>query len=223
MTTLKMTLSMKDRGTLASLQSRVRAFTAQVHSAEQAAATMATRTSRAGFIRTRPIAPPRPGREGKGQMASEIVWAPRSDGTVGLRQQALDAAAPHWIIQEIGTGERAVTRVAGNARPQGRPVSGASYIRTVKPQRGRRISAGLVFATPGGHFAPPGSASGQQLYLRRQVQGVPATRTRSQAGIRIQREIKGQHFVKRGGEAGFREYRESVLAAARQQFRKGRG
>jgi hypothetical protein len=222
MTTLKMTLSMKDRGKL-DMKARIRSFSAQVSGAERAAATMATRTSRSSFKRTRPIAPPRPGRHGQGKMINSVVWAPRADGTVGLRQQELNKAAPHWIIQEIGTGERAVTRVANSPRPQGRPAKGASYVRTVPSQRGRRISSGLVFASRNGVFTPPGAARGQQLYLRRQVQGVPATRTKSQASIVINREIKGQHFVKKGGESGFREYRESVLAAARQQFRKGRG
>lgn len=226
MTSLKLTLSLKDRGALTTqLDDRIRTFRAQVKSSEKASAAMATRTSRSTFKRVRDLAPPRAGRWGKGRMTSSIEWAPRTDGTVGLKQQQLTAAAPHWIIQEIGTGQRAIARVAGTPRPVGRPTKGAVYVRTVKPQVGRRIAPGLVFATKGGQYSPPGAARNQQLYARTMVRGAPIHTARSRKSapaIRISREIKGQHFIQKGGDQGFREYRESVLAAARQQFKRGR-
>jgi hypothetical protein len=217
----KMTVKVTDRGSL-NFDDRIRHFVAQDKSAKRAAAEMATRTSKNSFKRVRDVAPVRASRHGRGQMINNIKWAVRQDGSVGLRKQELDKAAPHWIIQEIGTNSRATLKVANKPRPVGRPAKGAQYVKTVKSQKGRRISSGLVFASRGGQFSAPGSATGQQLYLRSQVQGVPATRMRSQAAIVIRKEIKGQHFIKKGGEAGFREYRESVLAAARQQFKKGR-
>jgi hypothetical protein len=133
--------------------------------------------------------------------------------------------APHWIIQEIGTGKRATIQRHDTPNPVGRPRKGASHVRTVKSQRGRRISAGLVFAS-GGNYSAPGARTGENLHWASRVQGVPM-RTRQNprgqnAAIRISKEIQGQHFVKKGGQAGFREYRGSVLAAARQAFRKAK-
>lgn len=190
------------------------------------AATQAANTAQAASLshlnRTRPSAPPRPGRNAQ-SIEKTLQWRTRNDGTgVGLNMAQLNAVSPHWIIQEIGTGEKAVIRTGSTARPVGRPAEGASYVRTVASQRGRRISAGLVFANgPAGTWSRPGAATGQQLYLRKQIKGVPFTQNRSQAGIVIENEIKGQHFVQQGAAAGFRQYRESVLAVARQQFRKG--
>lgn len=209
------------------LDVRLRAFEAKVESARQAGAAAANRASRNSLVRTRPIAPPRPGRNHE-SIERVLNWRPitvngKQGSAVGVNQSELNSRAPHWIIQEIGTGQRAVARVAGRRRATGRPTKGDSAIRTVKSQKGRRISSGLVFADgPGGQFSPPGSASGQQLYLRKQIQGVPfaTRRDRSQAGIIIRREIEGQHFVRDGAREGFRVYRRSVLAAARSQFRK---
>lgn len=224
MTKLQLTLSMTDRGTLdAKLDAKIDAFLTKVSNAETEAAKKATQVSKSSFRRVRELAPPRSGRSGKGQLVNSISWARRSDGTVGLKQAELNAKAPHWIIQEIGTGQRAITRVAGTPRPTGRPTKGAQYVKTVKSQRGRRISPGLVFASRGGQYSPPGAAHNQQLYARMMVRGAPIRTARSRLsapGIRISKEIRGQHFIKKGGQAGFREYRESVLAAARQQFKK---
>ena len=80
---------------------------------------------------------------------------------------------------------------------------------------GRLIPASLAFGTAeGGNFTPAGAARGQQLYLRSRLKNAPALRH----PLVITREIEGQHFVQKGGEAGFRQYRTSVLAAARQAF-----
>lgn len=216
-----------DNGTLnRDLNRRVTKFTQEVQVARTSAAKTATTESRRAYKRLRPLAPGRPGRNRKTAMTSHVKWQKTagaahksvagargpSDG-VALRVADLDANAPYWIIQEIGTG-----RSASLKSPGGR----ATKIR-VKRQRGRRISPGLVWATgPRGSYVPPitGRVGQHQLFLRKQVKGVPWTRTRSQAAIRIKREIKGQHFVQAGGEQGFREYRESILAAARQQFHR---
>lgn len=207
----------------AALQSRLRSFESSVLTASKASAAIATATSQGAVKAIRPGAPPRANRYSG--LRDALRWRPIGDGDiVGLALTELNQKFPVWLVQEIGTGERAVQHVAGKPNPSGRPAKDATYIKTVRSQRGRRISGALVFADRGGNFSPPGAAHGQQLHLRSQVKGAPVrfdrTTNRRAANIVIEREIKGQHFVKKGGQAGFREYRESVLAAARTQLKK---
>lgn len=202
-----------------SIQQRVAAFRRAERQAAQEAARVATAVSRQNFKYLRPPAgAQRPGRETTGGRFGEYLrWEvdPRT-GQIGLDVQELEAKASHWIILELGTGKRAQMRWGGDAEDGG-PAPRAT-LRTVKAQRGRRIHPSLVFAdSPGGHYSPPGAERGQQLYARSRVIGAP----RQRLGIVIKREIEGQHFVKKGAEAGFRTYRQSVLAAARKSFRKG--
>lgn len=206
------------------LQTRLKTFQASVLAAQREAARSATGASRANVRRVRDLAPPRANRYHG--LKDAIRWHATPDGGVALAVRELTAKFPPWLVQEIGTGQRAIQKVAGRPNPQGRPTKGAAYVKTVRSQRGRRISPGLVFATSGGEYSPPNYVNrhNQQLYLRSQVKNAPVrfnpkTR-RSAAGITISREIKGQHFIQKGGEEGFREYRQSVLAAARSQLRK---
>lgn len=194
--------------------------------AETRAARTATQASRRAVQNRRPFAAPRPGRNHL-RISRALRFFPDPDGgEVKLNTGFLDDRAPHWIIQNIGTNQSATLKRGGpSANPVGRPKKGASYVRKVKSQQGRRISSGLVFATgPRGSWSRPGSAVGQQLYLRKHVSGVPFgnQRDRSQPGIRIGKEIRPQRFVQEGVKEGFSEYRSSVLAVARQQFRRGR-
>lgn len=191
--------------------------------AQQMAARAATTSTRANFRYRRDAIEPRPKRSSTGgRMKQHLRWTVR-DGKVQFDMREADARVPHWIIQEIGTGEKATIRQANVPNPLGRPKTGASYIRSVKAQRGRRISGGLVFAT-GGRYSPPGVRRDEQLHWASRITGVPQWSSKNRRGqaasIRIRREIKGQHFVQTGGEHGFREYQQSVLAAARQAFRK---
>jgi hypothetical protein len=73
----------------------------------------------------------------------------------------------------------------------------------------------LVFASAGRYSPTRGGIRSEQLHWASQV-GAP---WRAPA-ITIDREIKGQHFARRGGEQGFRQYRSAVLSAARQAFNK---
>ena len=209
------------------LDAAIAAFVAQVDFARYSSARLATQTSRSSYKRVRELAPPRAGRQGHGQMASHIRWRPiGKEASVGLALQDLNAAAPHWIIQEIGTGQKAVQHVGTRANPTGRPEKGATYVKTVRSQVGRRISPGLVWSSSGTHYTPSNYVfkHTQNLWLRSQVKGAPvyfnAKTRRTAPGIRIGREIEGQHFIQKGGQAGFREYRQSVLTAARSQLRK---
>lgn len=206
------------------LRQKLTAFTRDVTAAQLRAADVANQVSKSHVRRLRDLAPPRAGRHHG--LKDAIRWRGLKGSGVGLALNELNEKFPPWIVQEIGTGQRAIMRVGGSPNPAGRPTEGASYVKTVKSQRGRRISPGLVFASRGGKYSPPGSATGQQLYLRSQVRGAPVrfdrSAQRSAPGIRISREIKGQHFIREGAQAGFREYRQSVLAAARSQLKKRR-
>lgn len=223
---LRLNVSVTDRGALGpQLQTRVRALLDAERSARLQAAQTATTTSRRNVKRIRDLAPPRKGRYHGLQDA--LQWQATKGGMVQLDMNRLNTNFKPWLVQEIGTGQSATEKLADKPNPIGRPAKGATYVKTVKSQLGRRISPGLVFASRGGHFQRPSAAlrnSGQQLYLRRQVTGAPArfdrATRRSEPGIRISKEIKGQHFVQKGGREGFREYRNSVLAAARSQLRK---
>lgn len=209
------------------IEPRIKRFLDSLSGAQARAAEVATEAARKQVKHVRPLTEPRPGRNFK-PIESVIRWRPVKslNGDPGLNQQELNTEAGHWLVQNIGTGRSAVVHVAGRPNPTGRPAKGATYIRSIPSQKGRRIRAGLVFATgPGGTFVPPdrGQFRNQQLQLRKNVEGGPWSRTRSQAGIVIGREIEPQRFVQAGTKAGFREYRESVLAAARSEFSKPRG
>jgi hypothetical protein len=208
-----------------SMQQRLNEFLAAEQTARTKAAQTATSASRAKFRYKRPAnAPRRPGRSSTGgKFKTYLNWKPTATGGVAIDTKALDKNARHWIIQEIGTGGRATVKRGGSPNAKGRPKNGAAYIRTVRPQAGRRLSPGLVFATgPGGHYAPFGAGRKQQLYLRSKIKGAPAAPAPGHE-VRIRREIKGQHFVQTGAEKGFRQYRTSVLSAARTAFRKRGG
>lgn len=203
------------RGAARPVSARVREFVGEEKRIAQAAARVATDASRRNFKYVRPPVPSnaRASRESTGgRFASHIDWRVDRGGQVSLDIQKLQQQAPHWIILEIGTGERARMQFAGD--PQ-RGVNSNVAVRTVRAQRGRVIHAGLVFADAGGNYSPPGAARNQQLFARQRVIGAP----RQRLGIRIKREIQGQHFIQKGAQEGFRQYRESVLAAARQSFR----
>lgn len=179
------------------------------------AAALATRSTRAGFTYRRDIAPPRAGRSSTGgQLRNNLTWRKVVDA-VEFDVAAADARAPHWIIQEIGTGNKAVLRKPDVANPVGRPKAGANYVRRVPSQVGRRLPGGLVFAS-NGRYSPTGSATGEQIQLASAVQGAP----RGAPGIKIRREIRPQHMVRDGGTQGFRQYKTTLLAAARQTFKK---
>lgn len=216
-------------------QARARALTREVASARRQAAEVAQQVSLENIHPRRPDdVPARKGRN-EPHISSVLRWRPvrgAQGSGVGLNLAELNSKAKHWIIQEIGTGQSAVIRVGGRSNPVGRPSADATYVRTVKAQSGRRIRSTLVWATgPGGNFVAAGAGENQQLFLRKMVKFPEGARGaayssafpgRSQPGIIIRREIEPRHFVQRGGAAGFRVYRTSVLAAARRTLRKGR-
>lgn len=195
-------------GGIRSIRERLSAFASADVTAQRAALAKANTVSRSSFKRKRDIAPPRRGRSGRGQMTNSINWGRvTGQSSVALRMSDLDKAAPHWIIQEIGTGQTANIYRADESGPQ------VNRVATVPAQTGRRIASSLAWATQG-RYVPPNRAGGTQNLFPR----VGAARANNTMVIR--REIEGQHFIKKGADAGFREYRTSVLAAARRELRK---
>lgn len=204
----------------AGMVARLRQLERANQEAMTAAAQTATRATRDAFVYKRDIAPRRPGRSSTGgRMRSELRWEVK-DGGVEFDVAHADAAAPQWIIQEIGTGHNAVLRKPDAANPVGRPKAGASYVRRIPSQVGRRLPGGLVFGR-GGVYTPTGAGSGEAIHLASTLQTKKGGRVpRGVPGIKIGREIKPQHFVRTGGTTGFRQYRTSVLSAARTAFNK---
>lgn len=191
--------------------------------ARKTAAAIATEKTRESFEYKRPFdAPERPGRwDTGGHFTESLRWVPETDAFGGVKfdTRYADEHVPQWIIMEIGTGERATLRNGMAANPQGRPGAGATYVRSVKSQRGRVIPFSLAWGTgPSGEYTPPAAAEGQQLYLRSQLLGAPLGMSYEPRQMHITKEIKGQRFVNAGSIAGFRDYRTSVLAAARRHF-----
>lgn len=196
---------------------RVANFQRMLAASAAEGARAATDRTRSSFRAIRPDnAPSRPGRPNNGRMVDSLMWVVDGDG-VSFDIAKADADVPYWIIQEIGTGHSATMLTPQVPNPRGRAAAGATYVRTVPSQIGRLIPASLAFGTgPSGSYTAPGAAGGQQLYLRRKLKGAPTRSPRD--SVVISREIKGQHMVRQGGEAGFSAYRVSAIAAARQAF-----
>lgn len=200
------------------MDSRIALLLRGEQQARVAAAATAQQASRRSVTYLRPVVPRRAGRSSTGgKLASKVVWRASAGGsTVDLDVDALTTAAPHWIIEEIGTGQSATIMRAGTSNPRGRPAKGASYVKTVRSQLGRRISPTLAWGTgPSGVLTPPGARRGQGLYLRRSLTGRGVYRGR---GMTITREVPAKHFVQAGPQAAFPEYRLSVRAAAQSAF-----
>lgn len=199
-----------------SLAVRVNKFLEADKQARIAAAAAAQVKSRASFKRVRPPAPARPGRSHQTPLVDAIRWVATPDGSVALDVKKLDTEVPFWLIQEVGTGGEGVMKATD-------PVTGRprEIVRTIRSQKGRPIPTSLVWASsPTGGYTPGGQATGQQLFLRSKVRGAPVAASNGRAHMRISREIRGQHFIQKGSDTGFRQYETDVLAAARRTFMK---
>lgn len=215
---INLTTKLTDRGVLnRGLNQRVSRIVQAESRIATAAAREATRVTRNTFRYKRPAdAGKRRGRSSTGgHMREALEWIPDGNGGVRFNATRANQDALHWIIQEIGTGERALVRQGGQSQARGRPsVLANNYVR-VKSQVGRRISPRLAWGTgPNGTFVAPGDGSGQQLYLRSKLRGKRGPKR----GMTIRREIQGQHFVQQGGVAGYSQYRQQLLEKARREF-----
>ncbi len=125
----------------------------------------------------------------------------------------LNAQAPHWIIHEIGTGNSANVRYPNVPLAKGRPRNDAPSRKIVSSQKGRPI---WVLHDLTGD--PTVRHAKSKRALKRRVGKRKADIPFGNAVIG--REIKAQHYIKQGAEAGFQMYRTSVLTAARRSFKK---
>jgi hypothetical protein len=215
--TLRMTVKDRQQMFGAGLDRRIKLVVDANDAALEKAARIATQRTRSNFKYRRDAIAVRPGRTSTGgKMRQHLRWSV-NNGMVEFELNEADSKVQHWIIQELGTRSRGTIRRGGVANPVGRPRAGATYVRTVKSQKGRPIHKSLVFAS-GGRYSPSGSRRDEQLHWASTIPGTPSRRQRPR--MVINKEIEGQHFVKKGGTTAFRVYRGSVLAAARQAFRK---
>jgi hypothetical protein len=188
-------------------------FDQKVIEFEDQAADAATNMSREVFLREeakyrRPLAPKRPGRPTTGgQFADRLLWTPDGNGNIEFDVRKIRAAAPYFIIQEIGTGQSAAI-----LNPKG-SVS-------VKSQYGRLISSRLVWAAgPGGDPVNASrGASRDQLYFARDFNADSLKDVR-QRRKRIRREIKGKHYLYFGGNEGFDVLARLLNEEAKRVFR----
>ena len=169
-------------------------FETGLNQARHEAAARATERSRNRFTRLlsgRPTTDPRRGRPTTGgTFASYINWVPDSRGGVQADIVSLQAAAPYWLVQEVGT-ERGRSARALRAGPEGPEVA---FVAGVPRQAGRVIPSGLVWSGSN----PPND----------QIVRGPWRQP-----ITIRREITGKHYLRTGGKLGFRHY-ERVLEKA---------
>lgn len=206
----------------ADLPRLIQQFVDDEKAAREKAARKATITTRS-FI-SRPARPRTIARRGRNfpVLASNLRWVSGKDSEAAVEFDIADADTrmKFWIVQEIGSGQRATIKRGGSANPGGRPKKGNTYVRSVRAQRGRAIGhGGLAFGTgPVGKWTRPGAAKGQQIQIVKNLSGVPPWSIGRLPRIIIRREIEGRHMVARGAEAGFRQYETEVLAAARRAF-----
>lgn len=193
------------------------AFVQAAGQASRRAANDATNVSRNTFtsnLSGRPFAPPRPGRPTtSGQFVQYISWYVDSKtGAVRFDFPTLQAQAPYWPINEIGTN--------GSGTAYSHTAQGAVKAFTVyniPSQRGRYISSGLVWASGLGAQAngPHRGIGNEQLFARATVLAQQV----SLAKIRINREIKAKHFIRDGAKSGFAGYRKDMTRAFRQAYK----
>lgn len=202
-----------DRGSLGKgMRENIDWFDRMARRAASEAAARATEKSRARFISKlgnettsgrrgpRPTVAPRPGRPTtQGAFASHIEWALVGDGhRVSAQAGKLQRAAPYWLVLEIGTGSSAKVATGGLGQlrgGQGRNAPREAGNVSVKSQVGRRLPRSL-------HWS--GTTGTDQL--------IPGP---SMKPLTIKEEIKGKHYLREGGNAGFRRYEAELDRAWR--------
>lgn len=189
-----------DRQTLTrGLKAEIDAFEDMTARSARRAARVATQSSQQRWrskLSKRATTGPRPRRPTtQGTFANFISWQPVADGQrVSAQVGKLAKVAPYWLIQEIGTGKSAKVAVGGKGRlrgGQGRDGPREQGNVSVKPQAGRPIPSGLVW---GGN-----NPKTDQI--------IPGPRRKP---IVIKEEIKGKHYLRTGGNAGFAVFHQDL-------------
>lgn len=196
------------------IQKQISQFQQVIPKHEDAAASRATLVSRDRFLSQlsgRPLAPARTGRPTTGgRFADDIIWERDGHGGIELDVPRLQAVAPYFLIQEIGTNKTAnILNGAGSSGPGSISVRG---------QAGRSIAWTLFWASGAGSNAVQATtgATGDQLYLAPDININTMVAKRRK---RIRREIKGKHYLRDGGAAGFSELEVLLLTDAQRIFR----
>jgi hypothetical protein len=186
-------------------------FSSHARASLDEAATRATATSREVFdheLKRRESAAPRVGRPTTGgAFSGYLQWAPRTTSkgsVVSFDYERIDSKAPYWIIQEVGTGR--------SFKVLGTTTNG--FAGNIRTQRGRGLPFGLQWGV-GGAYVSPGSFDGAQLQPVSTLR-VPAHTPLKR--MRIRQEIEGKHFVRLGGQEGFRFYEASLRSEFRRIF-----
>lgn len=191
----------------------------------QQAADEATRASRTQFSSERsgrPFTSPRRGRRTtQGRFESHIMWI---DGLehVFFDEEELEAAAPYYLINEVGTGTRgAGIRYRHDAQGN---VTGSRV--EFPSQKGRYIAPGLAWGDSGNVVNSKTSRYRQDQIHRTAslTLGPGARRGRGAVNplrtqrVRISREIPPKHYIREGAVAGFKSYAQPLRNAARTTF-----
>lgn len=193
------------------MNATVQQFIKATNVREQDAIKAATAESRNVFtsnLSGRPHVPPRMGRRTSGgTFASQIHWVKtpgHHDVSISLDIATLKRLGSYVFVNEIGTG-----KTAHILNPPGSI--------TVPSQIGRMLPRGLVWASGPGADAvgPSKSTRAQNLFLRSDVNGGFVVKGR--VG-RIRREIKGKHFIQKGGVLGFHTLDAGLRADAKRIF-----
>lgn len=177
------------------MQATAAKFLAANQQREKEAADKATQVSRQKFTSSlghRPLVAPRRGRPTTGgAFANDIKWNVTGNGGKQAIGVDLIKLPRYSLIQEIGTGQAAQI-----TNPPGGSI-------TVRTQVGRYIAATLVWGGNGGVYpASSGRRGADQLIFRASVNADQLDSVRERR-IRIRREIKGKHYLRDGGAAGF--------------------
>jgi hypothetical protein len=152
---------------------------------------------------------PKRGRKStKGGFTKLIKWR-KYKGYVQFQRVSLEAAAPYWLVQEIGTGKDAVMYSGDD---------GGTSI-NIPSQQGRVIPGSLVWADAQGQYdTPRPGVRNQQLMSYKDVIGAPYKQDLEP--MRIGREIEGKHYIQRGGSVANAAYQTSLLSLAQDLFGK---
>lgn len=174
----------------------------------------------------RPYAPPRVGRPTtQGQFATNInyVYDHRS-GLINLDLRRLEAAAPYYLINEVGTNQQVTMQ--WNVPASGGGFTPKSRSETIASQKGRQIGyrmgargpQNLLWASgPGAQGSSGhGGMGSDQIYPRSLLLAQNVSHRRR---IIINREIRGKHYLKTGAETGMNVYRRGIQKAVRTIYR----
>lgn len=191
------------------LPSAAAAFGVAARNSATSAAEVATQTSRATFadwLVGRPLVPERRGRKTTGgDFEMLIAWEADQFGMIRFDQQAMDERAWYWIIQEIGTGKSAHI-----LSPGGGEIA-------IPSQKGRALPRGFYWGNEAGHPADgPGLHNLYPYEVGAAYGGYANTLDDNGNPVRMKREIRGKHFVRDGGKAGFTQLRQELRVEFRQ-------